>query len=510
MSESGLLPVIFHELRDFTEELLYNASLMRLSFFILISLLSLFSIAYAQTEIGKTHHTLSMDEAILLAVRENPSVQQAQLNHVMQKFAVEIQQWQFQPHYAFQATRTMTRSTSNGYPQSAQATAIQPAATLQTPIGTQISLMSTNNLNQNFNPGLSVQIVQPLIRGFGKPIVEAALDNAIDSETISRLSVQGALRTTVTAVINAYLDVVSAANTVKNDLAALQRAQTSVDQTRMFIKAGRKAGVELVTVEADVANAQTKLENDRNALQQAKYALLTAIGVDPNIDVDFSSLDVGQLIKKFRIPGLQKTKDLIIENDIQYQTDQITLHGSTQRSLRIAEDNTRWQLNLTMNAGAGNASGGGPNAGFNSISNGYNNTQSASLNLVIPIDDRAAKQNVANAKIALQEAEIALKQERWQKETNAINGWNTISSAERALRFAGDAEVLQAKTYDISFKKYSYGLIDSVELQSVQQQLNAREQGLIDARINYLKALVNIDLLIGNTLNTWNIEVKYA
>lgn len=491
---------------------LYNvAPMFRILFlYIVITFFGLLNLVQAQPI--SNSRTLSLHEAILLAVRENPNVQQSQMNHVMAKFSLEVQQWQFRPHFAFQATRNDTRTvTSGNLAQSSNQWSVTPSASWQSPIGTQMTLTSTNNIgNGVYNPGLSLNVVQPLLRGFGQPIVEAALNNAIDSERISRLTVQGTLRTTITAVINAYLDVISAEHTVKNDMNALKRAQTSVQQTKMFIKAGRKAGVELVTVEADVANSQTKLENDKNALQQARYALLTAIGIDPNTNVEFSSLDVPGLIKKFRVPDLNSAKLLILDHDIQYQTDQITIKGATKRAVAIAKDNTRWQLNLNANAGVGNSSGGGQNSGINSLTNGYNQTQQATLTLTVPIDDKLAQQALMTAKIGLQEAEIALRQEKWQKETNAINGWNTISSAERALHFAEDAEKLQLKTYNISFQKYSYGLIDSLELQSAQQQLNQSEQALIDARVNYLKALVNLDQLIGNTLNTWDIEVQYG
>lgn len=466
--------------------------------------------AIVEAKTSGSSQTLSLNEAILLAVRENPNVQTSQLNHVMQKFALEVAHWQFQPHYAFQVTRNQMRTVTAGSVQTNNSWAVQPALSWQSPIGTQLTVNSINNVAGNYNPGLSAQIVQPLMRGFGRPVVEAALNNAIDSEKTSRLTVQGTLRTTVSAVINAYLDVVSAEHTVKNDNDALHRAEVSVQQTKMFIKAGRKAGVEVVTVEADVANAQTKLENDKNALQQARYALLTAIGIDPNTPVVFTSLDVPSLIKKYHVPPLIRAKQLILENDIQYQTDQITIQGSIKRSLLVAEDNTRWQLNLTAGGTLGNGFGGGANAGLNSIVNGYNQTQTAALSLVVPIDDKQAKLAVANARIALQEAETALRQEKWQKETNAINGWNTIASAERALHFAENAASLQLRTYNISFKKYSYGLIDSLELQSAQQQLNQRQQALIDARVSYLKALVNLDLLTGNTLNTWDVGVQYG
>ena len=453
--------------------------------------------------------TLSLDEAILLAVRENPNVEQAQLNQVQQKFALEVQQWQFQPHYAFTATKAVTRTVGGGSQQTTESWGAQPVISLQTPIGTNLSLTSSNNANSHFNPALNLQIIQPLIRGFGRPIVEAALYNAIDSERISRLNVKGTLRTTVTGVINAYLDVVAAQHTVEIDEKALNRAQTSVEQTRLFIKAGRKAGVELVTVQADAAKSQSQLETDKNNLEQARYALLTAIGIDPNTQVTFTSLDVPALIKKYNIPTLEETKCQTLENDIQFQVDQIVLHGSTKRNLESAIDNTRWQLNLVVNGVVGNGSGGGPNAGFNSLSNGYNQSQSATLNLTIPIDDRNAKLAVTNAKIALHEAEVALKQERWRKETEAINGWHTIFSAERSMRFAEDAENLQQKTYKIGYQKYTYGLIDSLELQSSQQRLIDSETSLLSAKIGYLKSLIRLDQQIGRTLKTWKIEVKY-
>lgn len=462
-----------------------------------------------QTALANPLRELSLDDAIFLAVRENPNVQTAQLNHVQQKYALEIQEWQFQPHFGLQATKTTTQTystTANGMV-TANTTGIQPAVTLLSPIGTQMNLVSTHNVSGHYHPTLSLQVMQPLLRGFGRPIVEAALDNARDSEKISRLNVESQLRNTVTTVINAYLDVISAKNTLDIDQQAWKRSEESVKQTKLFIKAGHKAGVELVTVQADAASAQTKIETDQNSLQEARYALLTAIGIDPNTPVTFSHINIEMLIKKYRVPTLTQAKEMILENDIQYQIDHITLNGSTQRNLRTAENDTRWQLNLMLNGSTGNGTGTGPNAGINSLVNGVNVTDSATLNLTIPIDDRPAKIALANAKIALQEAELALKQEKWQKETNVINVWNTIYSALRAARFARNAENLQAKTYQISFQKYSFGLIDSLELQTAQQQYRQAQQTALSAEVNYLKSLINLDLLVGKTLITWNVKI---
>lgn len=476
---------------------------------ILCTLISFAILANAETN---NTRTLSLKEAIFLAIRENPNVQQAQLNLISQKYALDLAHWQFKPHYSFSATRTTSKNfsvTDEGYV-TENATGVEGSVSIATPYGTKATLTPSFNQTDNFHPELSFEVSQPLLRGFGRPVVEAALHNAIDGEKISRLNVEGALRNTVTTVINAYLDVISAQDNLTVDQKALKRAEESVKQTKLFIKSGRKAGVELVAVAADVANAQTRIENDKNNLDQMRYALLTAIGLDPNTKIHFTDLNVAELIKKYHIPTLFETKKLILENDIQYQVDQITFEGMTKRNLVDAKDKTRWELNLTGNVHAGGRPEDDEDSGLVSLINGVNQTNIITLNLSIPIDDQQAKVALANAKIALREAALALQTEKWSKETSVINGWNSVFSAERALRFAENAEKLQQKTYEISFQKYSHGLIDSLQLQSAQMQLIESGRALNMARINYLKALVNLDQMLGRTLQTWKVEVRYG
>jgi outer membrane protein TolC len=454
--------------------------------------------------------TLTLREAILLAVKRNPNVRISQLNHVLQNFSLEVELWRFKPHYSFQATRTTSRTysvTPAGYV-TRNVSGVQPAASLLTPLGTQITLTSTNNVADNYNPGLSLQIVQPLLRGFGRPIVEAELYNALDNEHISRLNVLNGLRNTITAVIDAYLDVMLAQNTLEVDSKALRQAELSVEQTKLFFKAGHKAGMEIVTVRASVANLKKTFENDKNSLEQSRYALLTAIGIDPDANVTFDNIDIQEMIHRYHIPTLVESKNMGLENDLQYQITKIMLQGTMKRAVLVAENNTRWQLDLIANASVGNGTGGGQYAGINSIVNGVNRNISASLNLTIPIDDLESQNTLASAKIALQESRIVLEQQKWNIQTNIINAWKNIPSAERALSYARDAESLQNKTYHVSYQKYSFGLIDSLELKTSQQDLISTQKSLLDNQIAYLKALVNLDNLTGTTLKTWNVTFK--
>ena len=115
-----------------------------------------------------------------------------------------------------------------------------------------------------------------------------------------------------------------------------------------------------------------------------------------------------------------------------------------------------------------------------------------------------------SAKIAIRQARLALRKDKWNKETQAINGWHNVKSAEPALRFAEDAEALQEKTYNVSYQKYLHGLIDSLELQSALLSLVDAKQILLNSKIAWLRALVNFDQLMGHTLKTWKINTRFG
>ena len=473
-----------------------------LSLLICAAALCFSSVVYAQLD-------LSLEDAIQWAIRDNPNVKRSRLNYTLQDASLKTAEWQFKPHYTLQADGTIAKTKTGDQSNTTHTYDFQPSVSLLTPIGTQLTLSETNNLFTSNQMGLSLQIMQPLLRGFGRPIVEAALYNARDSEKIARLQIEAALRNTITSVINAYLDVIIAKNTLHIDEEAVKRAEQSVTQTALFIKAGRKAGNELVIVKANAASAKAKVETDKALLKQSGYTLLTAIGINPNIDARFPTENITQLTQKYTTPDQEETKKQTLENDIQYQIDHITLHGTTKRALQSAENNLRWQLNFNANLATGSGLSGQQNAGgIQGLLNGQNQVEGFSLTLQIPLNDQQSKQALLSAKIALQEAEMALQQEKWEKETQAINNWNNLESAQRGLEFALQAEDLQQKTYHLSFQKYLHGLIDSLELQSAQMQLIQAEQAAVQSRVSYLKSLVNIDFLIGHTLKTWGVKIR--
>ena len=132
-----------------------------------ISLIALINLANADERSSKKL-TLSLHEAIALAVRTNPNVQQLHLGFLSQKFNLHVQEWQFQPHYTLQAGMERNRYGISGSSLHTSNTAyVQPGISLLTPFGTTGTLTATNTKTSFYNSGLQLQVLQPLMRGFG-------------------------------------------------------------------------------------------------------------------------------------------------------------------------------------------------------------------------------------------------------------------------------------------------------------------------------------------------------
>src|SRR6202020_1156555 len=127
---------------------------------------------------NKTIQHLSLREAILLALRYNPNIQNAELDRIVQRYQLRLAHNEFELQYALGASGVIQKSTFNGVGTDTTHTLLaSPEFNLKNKYGTTSSLAIRNNVNQNnnYNPVLSFSLTQPLLRGFGKSVNEAAL-----------------------------------------------------------------------------------------------------------------------------------------------------------------------------------------------------------------------------------------------------------------------------------------------------------------------------------------------
>lgn len=450
---------------------------------------------------------LDIKESIFLALRYNPDVQNSELGRIVDKFNLRQAQNEFELQWALNGTAAVGYTRTAGESASSRSTTLTPATSLNGIYGTNYSLTMNNPTDSSgiYNPGINLQIIQPLLRGFGKDVTLASLMDAEDQELISRLSFKRSLISVVTNVINNYRSLIQQQNNIKTAQLSLENYQMTIKNDKALIRAGRKAPTEVLSAEADYASEKLNYQRTINSVITARYTLLDSIGLPPETKIKVPS-DVD--VKNPIVPDREAALEIALKNNIQYQSDLLGIN-ITRRALMIAEDNARPLLNLTIDASTGNGTGTRPNSGLRSLSNNKNTNVGASLALNVPIDDYALKGAIINAKVALSNAKINLIAQRRRLKTTIFNNITDVESNMKEISLSRTALELKEKDQEILNAKLRAGLVSTFEVTTRQQELNTARREYINAKITYLNSLTTLFENMGITLEKWDIDVIY-
>ncbi|MDX1900495.1 MAG: TolC family protein [Gammaproteobacteria bacterium] len=452
---------------------------------------------------------LTLRDAILLAMRFNPNIQSADLQRVVDRINLEAAQWAFQVQYNVTGSATYANGVTNGVGGESDTETIGPQATLLTPIGTQLGVQlaptwsHTAGQSRYFNPTLQLNLTQPLLRGSRPDVVLAPLHTAENQEMIARLTFKNNLMQSVTDVISAWLSLIQAQNSLKVQRLSLDNSLATLNQQKAFLHAGRIAPTDLVQFDATVANQQLLLEQQDIAVGQQQRQLLITLGLNPDLPIHISN-DLTLPGKTF--PTLDESIQTALKNNVQYRQAEMTLRQN-EISVLTAEDNARWQLNLTATRTFGGP-GLSSSSGFNGLFNGSNDNLSVGLNLTVPIDNLSLKQAVVQAKIGLRQQKIAIEQAKRQLTSDVINTWNTVNSQKKQIDQARTAVELARQSLKIAETKLKFGKVTPFEVSTLQSNLTTQEITYINVKIGYVNNLARLDQMIGETLDRWGLRLR--
>ena len=173
---------------------------------------------------GKTVLQLSIREAILLALRYNPNIQNAELDRIIQRYQLRLAHNEFELQYALSASGVTQKTTFNGVGSARSNSFLaSPELSLKTKLGTQATLTMPNNVapDNGYSPLLGLSVTQPLLRGFGKSVNETALLDAIDNDWLNKLNLQQSVIDQITQVILSYRSLILSGNNLQNQVSQL-------------------------------------------------------------------------------------------------------------------------------------------------------------------------------------------------------------------------------------------------------------------------------------------------
>jgi len=449
---------------------------------------------YMATKAKKKDRTilaLTLKEAILLALRKNPTIKSGELQRVVDKFTLAIAYDKFYPQFSLSGQAIYQHNSKPQY-------SAFPTAKLTTPLGTTFETNLTPSYNSWGNTGgvtsnAHIGVTQPLLRGFGTIINKLDLNEAIDAEKNAQLAWKGQTISVIRDVTRYYYQLVESENNLKINYLSLQDEENILRQVQAKIDAGKLAPSEAIQPEANIANRQLSISRAKASIAENYQNLLAVLGLDPQF-----KLSVDQKIHALdgSLPSLERSVQLGLANNISYQQALLD-YKKAERGIIKAKDNKKWKLDASV---ALDQSIGGGGTG-----NGLVN-RSFTLNLDIPIHDQEREKGLLSARVLLQKANIDKELKKNQLITLITTEYNTVTFNKEQMKLSAHTVELARQSLEIAKIKFKYGRAAMFELTSLQTALIARQLDYVAQQIQYLNTVEEFYQTLGTTLQRWGVE----
>lgn len=455
---------------------------------------------------------MTLADAVLLAVRNNRSIESAYLDRVVQKFNLKVAEDKFIPNLELEASIGLSEDvTRNSFKTETGSDNIDTTliVTETIPTGGTFTFGWATALERGETDGdtssksdahtWQLNFEQPLLKGGGVDVNTASVKTARFQEQRNIMSLKSTLITTVTSVINAYRSFLQVKGQVDISKASLLRAKGLLERNRLLISKGRMAALESVQVEADIANKEFVYQSALNNLDNARLNLLQILDIDKHTPV---APVYDREIEPFNL-DLARGIETALSNRPDYNQALLDLEIS-EIQLMLAKNNMLWELSFNSSY---------RNSDVNDRLNDAKvkgESWSAGLNINIPIyGDLTRKQRLVSARTDLKKTELNLQELKDNIEIQVQDLIRDVKSKLTQLKLARLARKLSKQKLEIEQEKQKAGLSSNFQIVTFQNDLLNAQNSEIDAIIAYRNALTALDQVMGTTLDTWKIELRH-
>jgi outer membrane protein TolC len=429
---------------------------------------------------------------------------------------------------------------------------------------------STTLTEDTFNPSvyseISFSFTQQLLNGFGIGVNKRSIRLEKIQKQISDSAFEQQVITSVTAVENAYWELVFARDSIKVGQEALTLAQQTYDDTKKEVDIGTEAQLDLVQAEAQVAQAQQTLINDQTTQLQNQTILLNLIVKDLTdpalINVEIVPTDEMQPATDQPDPDLADSLKEALANRPDVQEADLTIKGAdvnvhatrnallpslsvtgsyygiglagnstsvTTAPTALGPDLEEPILDANGNAVLDPATGlpiyvsevtaasttttssktGITDALDQSFHNRFPN-YSVEISLSLPIRNRQAQADSADAQLTERQDEARLRQTQNNVLVAVRNAIIALVQDKAALNAATKTRILQQETLDAEEKKLKLGASTIFNVVTDQNTLATAASAEVRALANLAEAQVNFDSAMARTLEVNHITIADA
>ena len=369
---------------------------------------------------------------------------------------------------------------------------------------------SFGSLSTNFpdssSGAIGLSVTQPLLKNFWIDNNRLTIQIAKTQLKSSEQALRGQIITTVTAVENAYYELIFARENVKVEQEALVLAQTQLDQDKQRVQVGSLAPLDVQQDEAQVAQSRANLIAAENTMSIDQNAL-------KNLLTDYYS--------QWHDVDIQPTATLAAEREL-FDVQDSWNKGMTGRpdlvQARLSVEQQGIELKYFRNqlfpevdligSYGFNGSGNEYRDSFNQMNDGSRPYYSYGGQLTIPLGNVAARNNLKSGKATEKQLLLQLKQLEQNVMVDIDNAVKAAQSAWESADATKSARTYAEAALDAEQKKYAVGKSTTFTVLQLQNNLTSARSQEIRALANYNQALANLAAAEGSTLERHNLDVE--
>ena len=391
-----------------------------------------------------------------------------------------------------------------------------------------------NTISPQISSNFQAQFSQHLLQGFGFGPNTRNIRIAQNNREVSDLVFKQQVMLTVTQVQNGYWDLVSASEDVKVKESSVTVAEKLYNDNKRQVEIGTLAPIEIVRAEAQVASTRQDLIVSQTVLQQYETNLknmvlrnlsdagLLAARVVPTDRITVPPVEPVVPIQESFGMALSSRPELA-QSRIDLRNRDISFKAVRNGMLPTLDAFAYWGgqgtaglptpfrrpgqtgpnvIPLNLQGGLGNVLGQSFGSDFPDYAFG--------LQLSIPLRNRSAQADAAQAQIENGQAVIRLRQLENSVRVEVQNAVIALQQNRARLEAAQKQRVLQEQTLDAEQKKFQLGASTIFLVIQAQRDLAVARSAEVKAMNDYMKSRVEMDRATGQTINKNGISMDEA
>lgn len=313
----------------------------------------------------------------------------------------------------------------------------------------------------------------------------------------ARLNSGAIMRSIETDLLQVYLNILYAQESIGIYEEAVQLSQAQADRAERLMDSGKLSRVEYAQLRSQAEQDRYSLVNARGTYRTRLLELkqLLELGIDAEIAPAPVSLDSATIMAA--LPSIDESYNLALQTDLQIRGLEVEASAS---ELDVAIARAGHMPNLRLTAGVG--------TGYNAPGESFGNSMKRRLNeqvgltLSIPIlDNRRTKAAVARAKVAQLDAGLDIDKRRTELAQLVENAY-VDTEAARSRYLAALSQLDAARLADeLANEKFAVGYVNPIELLTAHNSLIEAQHSLLQSKFMALLGMKMIEFYRTATVN---------